>query len=250
LPLFGRAELKKISYILYRSLWSALDLLFPPVCGGCGKVGSRWCEECQKRVKILNGTVCDVCGLPQDANGVCAVCRADRPHFHALRAWAVFDDPVRKALHRLKYRRDVALGDALAAQMLQYVRELNWDIDTIVPIPLGRQRQKERGYNQVGMIAKPLALALDIEFAPNALARRKETRSQVGLSKQERRENVDGAFQASAGVSGKTILVLDDVSTTGSTLSSSAEALLASGAKNVYALTVARALPHHGLKQV
>jgi len=132
--------------------------------------------------------------------------------------------------------------------MLQYVRELNWDIDMIVPIPLGRQRQKERGYNQVGMIAKPLALAMDIQFAPKALVRCKETRSQVGLSKQERQKNVGGAFQASVGVKGKTILVLDDVSTTGSTLSSSAEALFASGAKNVYALTVARALPYHGLK--
>jgi predicted amidophosphoribosyltransferase len=108
---------------------------------------------------------------------------------------------------------------------------------------------KERGYNQAGMIAEPLAKALDIEFAPKALMRCKETRSQVGLSKQERQKNVCEAFQA-AGVSGKTILVLDDVSTTGSTLSSSAKALLSAGAKDVYALTVARALPHHGLKQV
>jgi ComF family protein len=150
----------------------------------------------------------------------------------------------------LKYRRDVALGDALASQMLQYVGTLNWDIDMIVPIPLGRQRYKERGYNQVGMIAKPLALALGVEFAPKVLTRCKETRSQVGLSKQERQKNVAGAFQAWAGVNGKTILVLDDVSTTGSTLSASAEALLSAGAKDVYALTVARALPHHGLKHV
>jgi ComF family protein len=134
--------------------------------------------------------------------------------------------------------------------MVQYVRELNWNIDMIVPIPLGRQRYKERGYNQVAMIAKPLALAMGVEFAPKALARRKETRSQVGLSKQERRENVNGVFQAGAGVTGKTILVMDDVATTGSTLSSSAEALFASGAKDVYALTVARALPQHGLKHV
>jgi predicted amidophosphoribosyltransferase len=100
------------------------------------------------------------------------------------------------------------------------------------------------------MIAKPLAMALDVEFAPKALMRCKETRTQVGLSKQERRENVHGAFQAGIGVRGKNILVLDDVSTTGSTLSSSAEALFSSGAKDVYALTVARALPRHGLRHV
>ncbi len=225
-------------------------MLFPPTCGGCGKSGSRWCAECQKRVQVLSGTMCDICGLPRETNGVCDSCRVERPHFHALRAWAVFEDPVRKALHKLKYRRDVALGDALAAQMARHVRELNWGIDMVVPIPLGRQRHKERGYNQVAMIAKPLALALDVEFAPKVLARCKETRSQVGLSKQERRENVDGAFQSGAGVSGRTILIMDDVATTGSTLSSSAEALFAAGAKDVYAFTVARALPLHGLKHV
>jgi competence protein ComFC len=236
------------SYTLYRSAWNALDLLFPPVCGGCGKVGSRWCVECQKSVQILNGTLCEICGLPQDTDGICDACRAERPHFRVLRAWAVFEDPVRKALHKLKYRRDVALGDALAAHMFHYVEGLDWHLDMIVPIPLGRQRYKERGYNQVGMIAKPLALALGVEFAPNALMRCKETRTQVGLSKQERQKNVHGAFQAGAGVNGKNVLVLDDVSTTGSTLSSSADALFSSGARDVYALTVARALPHHGLK--
>jgi competence protein ComFC len=246
----GEADLTNWSYTLYRSLWSTLDLLFPPVCGGCGKVGYRWCDECQKRVQVLSGTLCDVCGLPQDEEGVCDACNVDRPLFRALRAWAVFEDPVRKALHRLKYRRDVALGDALNSHMIRFVKGLNWPVDMIVPIPLGRQRYKERGYNQVGMIAKPMALALDIEFAPKALIRCKETHSQVGLSKQERKENVFGAFQVAMGVYGKNILLLDDVSTTGSTLSSSAEALLASGAKDVYALTVARALPRHGLRQV
>jgi len=240
--------LKKNSYTLHRLTLSALDLLFPPVCGGCEKVGSHWCVECQQRVQILTGTVCEICGLPQDTDGICNTCRAERPHFHALRAWAVFDDPVKHALHKLKYSRNFSMGDALAVQMADFAKNLNWHTDMLIPIPLGRQRMKERGYNQAGMIAEPLARALGIEFAPKALVRRKETRSQVGLSKQERKKNVFDAFQAGAGVSGRTILVLDDVSTTGSTLSSSAEALLSSGAKDVYALTVARALPHHGLK--
>jgi ComF family protein len=244
----GEAELKNLSYTLYRSFWSALDLLFPPACGGCGKIGSRWCMECQSNVKTLNGTLCEVCGLPLDKVGVCDACLLDRPHFHALRAWAVFDDPVQSALHKLKYRRDMSMGDALAAQMVVFIQELNWPIDMIVPVPLGKQRLKERGYNQVGMIAKPLALALGVQYASNGLMRCKETRSQVGLSKHERKENVKEAFQAGVRMNGKNILVLDDVSTTGSTLSSSAEALYSSGAKDVYALTVARALPHHGLQ--
>jgi len=236
------------SYTLYRSLWSALDLFFPPVCGGCGKFGFHWCVDCQQRVKILRGTLCEVCGLPLDKAGICDTCRADRPYFAALRAWAVFENPIQTALHKLKYRRDFSMGDSLASQMLSFVRELNWPIDMIIPIPLGKQRRRERGYNQVGMIAKPLAMALNVEYAPNELMRRKETRTQVGLTKAERRENVEDAFQAGAGVGGKTVLVMDDVSTTGSTLSSSAKTLYSCGAKDVYALTVARALPHHGLK--
>ncbi|WKZ37950.1 MAG: ComF family protein [Anaerolineales bacterium] len=153
-------------------------------------------------------------------------------------------------MHKLKYRRDVSMGDSLASQMVPFVKDLKWQIDLLVPIPLGKQRFKERGYNQVGMIAKPLALALSIRYAPNELMRRKETRSQVGLSRVERRENLRNAFQAGMGVSGKTVLVMDDVSTTGSTLSSGAEALYSCGANDVYALTVARALPRHGLRHV
>ncbi len=225
-------------------------MLFPPLCAGCGKSGSRWCADCQRNVVILSGTICDVCGLPQNVSGVCSACRADRPHFRALRAWAVFDNPLRQALHKLKYKRDMSMGDALAAQMTNFARDLNWRADMLIPIPLGKQRLKQRGYNQVGMIAKPLSMALSLQYAPHGLMRRKETRSQVGLSKQERKENIRGAFQAWKGVSGKSILVFDDVATTGSTLSSSADALFLAGAKEVYALTVARALPQHGLAHV
>jgi ComF family protein len=191
-----------------------------------------------------------MCGLPQAKAGVCDTCRADRPHFCALRAWAVFDDPVRKALHTLKYRRNISIGNSFAAHMTEFVQTLNWPVEMVIPIPLGRQRMKERGYNQVGMIAKPLAMSLNLQYAPDQLKRSKETRSQVGLSSVERKENVRAAFMAGKGVVGKPVLVMDDVSTTGSTLSSSAEALLSSGAKDVFALTVARALPHHGLRHV
>jgi competence protein ComFC len=236
----------QLAYSLYSGIWSGLDLLFPPVCGGCERPGARWCSDCQGRVGILNEPICDLCGLPQEQAGTCNACRKERPAFRSLRSWSVFENPVRNALHRLKYRRDIGLGDALAMQLAEFVRGLNWPIDIIVPVPLGKQRLHERGYNQVGVIARPLALALGIEYASKALYRQRETRSQVGLTKAERHENVRNAFQAlGAVVYWKTVLVMDDVATTGSTLSSSAEALLSSGAKDVYALTVARALTHH-----
>jgi predicted amidophosphoribosyltransferase len=201
--LFEEADLIDWAYTVNRSAWTALDLLFPPICGGCGEGGSRWCVDCQRNVKILNGTLCEVCGLPLDKAGVCDSCRVDRPHFRVLRAWAVFDNPLQTALHKLKYKRNMSMGDSLAAQMVAFVQELNWPIELIVPIPLGKHRLKERGYNQVAMIARPLALALNLRYAPNVLAHCKETRSQVELTKQERRENVLGAFQAGPQVKGK-----------------------------------------------
>ena len=122
-------------------------------------------------------------------------------------------------------------------------------IDIIIPVPLGKKRLAERGYNQVSLIGRPLSLAMNIAFAPNALSRDHETRSQVGLTKVERHLNVRGVFKAnSKRVNGRIILLIDDVATTGSTLSSCAEALYAAGARDVFGLTVARALTRHGLQ--
>ena len=239
------------NYRFYQVFWAALDWLLPPVCGGCGKSGIRWCSDCQNRVQFVSGPICKVCGLPQAHFGLCDRCQQNYPSFKLMRSWSVFEDPVRGALHQLKYRRNVGLGEALASQMSTFVAQLGWPVDTIIPIPLGKKRLKERGYNQVAMVAKPLSLRLGIDYRPAALIRARETRSQVGLSATERKQNVLNAFQADKDkISSRTVLLMDDVSTTGATLSSAAEALYASGAKEVYAITVARALPHHSLKLV
>jgi competence protein ComFC len=235
-------------YFAYRLLWSGLDLLFPPVCGGCGTAGSRWCDACQQNLPRLLEPLCDVCGIPLNAPGLCEDCQRVRPRFNALRSWSAFDAPVRNALHRLKYRRDVGLGDALAAPLSEFVSDLNWPVNIIVPVPLGNRRLQERGYNQVDLIARPLALAMKIAYAPDALNRSRETRSQVGLTKLERHDNVRGAFQVvGRHVKDRIVLLMDDVATTGSTLSSCAEAFFVEGAQDVFALTVSRALTRHGL---
>lgn len=163
----------------------------------------------------------------------------------------MFEGPIRHALHKLKYRRNVTLGDALAGHLNGYVRQLGWPIDLVIPVPLGRQRMKERGYNQIGLVALPMAVMSNWSYSSRALVRARETRSQVGLTAAERKTNVSGAFSAdSRCVSGRTILLMDDVATTGATLSAAASALLDGGARAVYGLTIARALPHHGLQQV
>ena len=239
------------NYRIYQGFWTALDWLLPPVCGGCDNSGVRWCVECQNRVQAIADPICDVCGLPQAHFGLCDRCRQNRPSFKVLRSWAVFENPVQEALHQLKYRRNIGLGEALAAQMSVFVAQLEWPVDIIIPIPLGKKRLKERGYNQVAMVANPLSLQLGIDYRPMALVRARETHSQVGLTATERKQNVLNAFQADKNkINGRTVLLIDDVSTTGATLSSAAEALYAAGAKEVYAFTIARALTHHSLKLV
>jgi ComF family protein len=168
-----------------------------------------------------------------------------------MRSWAVFDSTVQNALHTLKYRRNIGLGDALALGMAGFVRSLGWKIDLVTPAPLGKKRLQERGYNQVDLVARPLAYELGWEYVPQALWKTRETRSQVGLSISQRSENVRDVYQADpAKVKRKSILLVDDVSTTGSTISSGTEALLCAGAQEVYALTIARALSHHDLNRV
>jgi len=168
-----------------------------------------------------------------------------------MRSWAVFDSPVQNALHTMKYRHNIGLGEAFATHMAEFFKSLGWPMDVLVPVPLGRKRLKERGYNQVALVARPLAYAVGLDYNPGALRKERETRSQVGLNVSQRRENVDGAYQADARVvSRKSVVVMDDVATTGSTILACADALLSAGAKEIYAITIARALSHHDLTRV
>lgn len=151
----------------------------------------------------------------------------------------------------MKYRGNSSFGEALAAHMADYVQSLQWDIDLVIPMPLGKKRLQERGYNQVALFAQPLAYALGWDYAPRALWKARETRTQVGLNISQRRENVAHAYQADAAVvRRKSVLLMDDVATTGSTVSASTTALLNAEAGDVYVLTIARALSHHDLTRV
>jgi ComF family protein len=193
--------------------------------------------------------ICDICGNPRKTIGICKSCMAARPSYRALRSWVVFKDPVRIALHKLKYRRDIGLGETLAWPLAEYIETtLGWDIEMIVPIPLSQQRFSERGYNQVALVARPLAMIKNWKYEPKALKRVKHTRSQVGLSTHERQDNVRNAFYADPRIiADKKILLIDDVATTGATLLSASKSLVGAGARDVYALTTARAVSRYGL---
>jgi ComF family protein len=168
-----------------------------------------------------------------------------------MRSWAVFDSPIQNGLHTIKYRHNIGLGESIALQMESFVCSLNWAADVLIPIPLGKKRLKERGYNQVGLVARPLAYQVGWSYEPQALWKTRETRSQVGLNVSQRRKNVENAYQADPNtVKRRSIVIMDDVATTGSTIAACTEALLAAGAQDVYVLTIARALARHSLDRV
>jgi competence protein ComFC len=151
----------------------------------------------------------------------------------------------------MKYRGNIAFGESLANQMVDFVRSLHWPIEILIPVPLGKKRLEERGYNQVGLVARPLAYQMGWMYGPKALWKTRETRSQVGLTASQRSANVQDAYQADAKiVRQRNILLMDDVATTGSTISACTQALLSAGAKEVFVLTIARALSHHSLDRV
>ena len=230
------------AYHLYRWLWGSLDLLYPPDCGGCGRRGSLWCETCHGKVQQLNNNICALCGQPWDSPGLCFRCREEKPHFSCLRSWAVYDGPLREAIRALKYQRNISLGIVLSDPLHEMFDRLAWQIDAVIPVPLGVARLQERGYNQAILIARPLALRIGKPLMSNSLIRVRETRTQVGLSHIQRRDNVANAFWADAqSVGNLNVLLVDDVATSSATLNACAQALLRAGSQDVYCLTLARA---------
>ncbi len=239
------------AYLLYHYMWDGLDWLFPPTCGGCKRPGLRWCDGCQQQIARITGPVCERCGRPLAWQGIaalpdsafCLECQAHPPEYQALRSFAEFGGPIREALHRLKYQRDIGMGEALSKHLIELYNQLKWGIDVVTPVPLSAKRARERGFNQSGLLARPLAYAVQKPYQPNALKRSRDTRSQVGLGADERQQNVEGAFTANAAlVKEKVVLVIDDVMTTGSTINACTQALLRAGASAVYGLTLARAV--------
>lgn len=234
---------KPSAYVFYQWMWEAIDWLYPPSCGGCGRFGNRWCGDCQAGVEALPADICPICGNPHPGGAVCERCTAEPPAFVQLRSAAIFKGALRNAIHRLKYDRDLGLGEALARHLIHLLDGLNWRLDCVTSVPLSNAHLIERGYNQSNLLARPLALVRQIPFVPQAIKRTRETRTQVGLSAKERDLNVRDAFWANANlVRNKTVVVIDDVTTTGSTIRACASALHAAGALSVYGLTLARAV--------
>ncbi len=226
---------------LYLDAW--LDVLFPPRCAGCGAFGVILCDACRAQFRPIVAPYCRRCGQPLPEGTLCGPCARGRfVHLDMARAAAIYAPPLRDAIHAFKYQSNTRLAVPLADFMIARVRREALDVDLIVPVPLHRQRLQQRGYNQAELLARHLGDAFRIPVDTSVLARVRATPPQVTLGLRERMENVRGAFrcQDEAAVAGKTILLVDDVMTTGSTLEACAEALKIAGAKRVWGYTLAR----------
>lgn len=164
------------------------------------------------------------------------------PPITASAATGTHEGTLREAVHSLKYQNARSISLALGARLAECLRQLAWPVDAIVPVPLHSSRISERGYNQALVLGAYVAAQHSLPLLPEAMIRWRSTVSQVGLNPEQRRANVTGAFSSvPAYVNSKSILLIDDVYTTGATLQACAQAALDSGALAVYSLTVTAA---------
>ena len=240
--------------------------LFPSDCRLCATPltnisGLPVCPSCLLDMAPIAGATCEICGerlgigpsvLPSKP---CPACQESRPHFTKAAAYGAYDGGLRELIHLLKYERVAPAAAVLGRMLGDAIQKLSISADSIlvVPVPLHSSKRRERGFNQATLIARaalnrnafPIA-----EFSGDVLERTRPTVSQIGLTRPQRVENIRGAFRVRhpSKVSGRNVLLVDDVLTTGTTVSECARILRKAGAQNVWVATVARTLKETSLE--
>lgn len=230
------------------------DVLFPATCLGCHEITGQQgtlCPKCWSKVRFIDRPYCEVLGTPFSMDygdgAVSGDALADPPPFRRLRSVAAYGDVARKLVQSLKYQDRTDLAPWMAIWMARAGGQLLKDADVIVPVPLHPMRYLSRRFNQSAELGRTLSKRSGVAFDPAILLRTKKTRQQVGLGANERQDNVSGAFTVAdtqkIKVAGKSVLLVDDVYTTGATVKAAAKALKKAGAAHVDVLTFARVVP-------
>ena len=232
----------------------AFQFVLPPQCPCCGKFleeGQQgFCSNCLSEIRWIKPPFCSICGTPfisgEIENHPCGACVIHRKYFTIARALGAFEGSLQAAIHRWKYEGKTHLTPFFAdwmAEGLNRYWELN-SVDLLIPVPLHPQRLRERGFNQALLLVKELSRRTDIPYLKTILKKKKPTLPQVNLSGVEREKGLRGAFHVieKGELSGKSVLLVDDVYTTGATVNECSKVLVRGGAERVDALTLAHAI--------
>lgn len=228
-----------------------LNLFFPAQCMICATLVPQHgtlCAECWKEVPFISDPMCACCGLPLefavDAHTLCGECLREHPPYSRARAAFTYQENSRALILKFKYQDELYLAPIFAGWLKKAGAELISASDIIVPVPLHWRRMLRRRYNQSLLLARMLAKETNLALLANGLQRTRHTPQQAGLTRIQRLKNVKGAFRVhpkhQEAIKGKSILLIDDVMTTGATLSVCTDILLKAGAAQVNVLTVAR----------
>lgn len=220
---------------------SALDLVFPRRCVGCGVFGAFLCGDCLDATPRAEPPRCTVCWMPGQ-NDVCQRCRDVPFAFEAARCPFVYSGPAREAIHALKYQGVSAIAEVMGRMMAERMAAWAPPVEALVPVPMTGARRRGRGYNQAELLARQVSRLSGVPLASQLLERRKGARPQALASDEAaRRANVVDAFVVRQGSKAAgPLLLVDDVMTSGATLDACARALRAAGHGPVYVLTFAR----------
>jgi ComF family protein len=199
------------------------------------------CNACAADLPRLPDSCCPRCALPTPNGEVCGRCLAEPPHYDATLAAYRYDFPLDKLVQSFKYGHRLALGAYFGRQLARLTEAIVADV--IVPLPLHPERLRERGFNQALELAHPVGSALNLPIDATSCSRIRHTPAQADLPWRERVKNIRGAFHCTAEFTGKRVVLIDDVMTTGASLDECARTLKLHGAARVTLLVVARALP-------
>lgn len=243
---------------LVHTAWNAAaDLIWPRVCPvqDCARTSDRphrhLCSTCYASLPFMEiGSACSICGMPVAAKVehtfVCEECENNRPAYEFARSALKYERPVDILIQDFKYRKALHLAEDFG-DILHAAAQARFNaaaVDVVIPVPLHPHRRRERGFNQTEVLAEALARRLDRRLDTQSLIRRRDTEHQARISGTERRDNLHAAFfvQRPEFIRGRTVLLIDDVMTSGTTLAACAGELKKSGASRVWCLTLARAL--------
>ena len=240
-------------------LSNLLDIIYPPRCYVCSEFldyhppdRGDICDVCFSGFKKLTHPFCSICCEPfksnEEEDHLCEKCLRKRPYYDELRAPYLYEEALMDAIQLIKYSGKSyiikSLGPILGEFAKIWINNRNDMI--IIPVPLHRKKIKERGFNQSALLVKTISPILEIETDFFTLIRTRYTKSQAGLNLDERRKNVKGAFEVRGdkNIKGKSVILVDDVATTGNTLNECARILKKAGAEKVLGLTLARTAPY------